>query len=237
MKLRVHRLNENAKLPNYAHEDDSGMDVYAAESVLLPNIRQGRAVFKKLMDIVFSLVSTVTDMLTGAKTFNTKETIVARWNNFLDDLEGGVNSVSLSADDLSSPVRAVSTGISVEIPDGYELQVRSRSGLAKKGIIVANSPGTIDEGYRGELKVLLMNVGSNHYCVVKGDKIAQLVLAPVTKAQVVDMTSDDQRGSDGFGSTDAKLKDLRMYDKQSTYGKVDEVSVYDSGDSSGSPSQ
>jgi dUTP pyrophosphatase len=98
----------------------------------------------------------------------------------------------------------VKTGISIELPRGTEAQVRPRSGLAlKHGISVLNTPGTIDEGYRGEVGVILINHGKDTYVVEKGAKIAQMVISPVLRVEVdeaVDL-SDTQRGEGGFGST------------------------------------
>ena len=99
----------------------------------------------------------------------------------------------------------VPTGLALELPKGYEAQIRPRSGLAfKHGITVLNAPGTIDSDYRGELKVLLINHGSEPFRVERGMKIAQLVLAPVMHAQWHerdDLTSTTLRGVNGFGST------------------------------------
>jgi dUTP diphosphatase len=98
----------------------------------------------------------------------------------------------------------VPTGLIFELPDGYEAQVRPRSGLAlKHGITVLNSPGTIDADYRGEVKVLLINLGSDTFLIQRGDRIAQAVIAPVTHAKIVeaDALSDTGRGAGGFGST------------------------------------
>lgn len=103
----------------------------------------------------------------------------------------------------SSPC-IVPTGFSVEVPPGFELQVRSRSGLAAKhGVSVLNSPGTIDEDYRGEIMVILTNATARIFEIKKGDRIAQLVLAPVTRASVVevDELSGTDRGDGGLGST------------------------------------
>ncbi len=100
--------------------------------------------------------------------------------------------------------QAVATGFSVAIPEGYEIQVRPRSGLAlKHGITVPNSPGTIDSDYRGELKVILANLSDDSFPIQRGDRIAQLVLAPVTLAQweEVDDLDATARGEGGFGST------------------------------------
>jgi dUTP pyrophosphatase len=99
---------------------------------------------------------------------------------------------------------AVPTGLMVEIPGGYEGQVRPRSGLAiKAGLTIVNAPGTIDSDYRGELKVLMVNLGSEPFSIRRGDRIAQLLIAPVTRAVFVesDDLSDSDRGQGGFGST------------------------------------
>lgn len=99
---------------------------------------------------------------------------------------------------------AVATGLSMAIPAGYEIQVRPRSGLAlKHGITVPNTPGTIDSDYRGELKAILINHGTEPFAIRRGDRIAQLVLAPVTRAawEEVEQLDDTARGTGGFGST------------------------------------
>jgi dUTP pyrophosphatase len=99
-------------------------------------------------------------------------------------------------------VSKVETGIAVEIPVGYELQVRPRSGLSNKGVFIANAPGTIDCDYRGEVCVLMYSMNVT-YGIKKGDRIAQLVLAPVLQCSFneVDNLSTTDRGSGGFGST------------------------------------
>ena len=99
---------------------------------------------------------------------------------------------------------AVATGLAMAIPEGFEIQVRPRSGLAlKHGISVPNTPGTIDSDYRGELKVILINLGSEDFAIRRGDRVAQLVLAPVTRASWVEVDALDKtaRGTGGFGST------------------------------------
>ncbi len=102
---------------------------------------------------------------------------------------------------------AVPTGLKLAIPDGYELQVRPRSGLAlKHGLTVANAPGTIDSDYRGELMVLLVNLGLEAMTITRGMRIAQLVVAPVVRARwlpVEAVAPDTARGTGGFGSTGA----------------------------------
>lgn len=98
----------------------------------------------------------------------------------------------------------VPTGIRVEIPQGFEMQIRPRSGLAvKHGITLPNTPGTIDSDYRGPLGVALVNLGSEPYTIHHGDRIAQMIVAPVVQVafQVVDSLSDTARGEGGFGST------------------------------------
>lgn len=98
----------------------------------------------------------------------------------------------------------VPTGLSFEIPYGYELQARPRSGLAiKQGISLVNSPGTIDADYRGEVKIIIINLGESNFEIEPGDRIAQLVLCPVIKAvlQPVNDLSSTERGDGGFGST------------------------------------
>lgn len=99
---------------------------------------------------------------------------------------------------------AVPTGLAMAIPEGYEIQVRPRSGLAfKHGLTVANAPGTIDSDYRGEVKVLLVNLGTEPVTIDRGMRIAQLVPAAVTRARlvVVESLDDTARGAGGFGST------------------------------------
>ena len=99
---------------------------------------------------------------------------------------------------------AVPTGLAFAIPHGFEGQVRPRSGLARKfGVTVANAPGTIDSDYRGEVQVLLVNLGAEPYTVQPGDRIAQLVIAPVSIAELEETASLDEtvRGAGGFGHT------------------------------------
>lgn len=98
----------------------------------------------------------------------------------------------------------VPTGLSVAIPEGYEIQVRPRSGLAAKhGLTCLNTPGTIDSDYRGEIKVILINLGSDAFTIQRGERIAQLVLAPVTRLawDEVGALGETARGAGGFGST------------------------------------
>ncbi len=98
----------------------------------------------------------------------------------------------------------VATGIAIALPDTHEAQVRPRSGLAvKHGVTVLNSPGTIDADYRGEIKVPLINHGTDDFVIARGDRIAQMVVAPVTTVELVDVETLDEteRGAGGFGSS------------------------------------
>ncbi|MDQ3079167.1 MAG: dUTP diphosphatase [Pseudomonadota bacterium] len=120
----------------------------------------------------------------------------------------GMDVVAAEDVDLAPGQRhAVATGYKVAIPEGFEIQVRPRSGLAfKHGISVPNTPGTIDSDYRGELKILLINHGSEIFAIRRGERIAQLVPAAVTLAEFdeVDELCDTARGTGGFGSTGVK---------------------------------
>ena len=121
--------------------------------------------------------------------------------------DGAAGMDVLAAEDVTLPPggrHAVATGLALAIPDGYEIQVRPRSGLAlKHGISLPNTPGTIDSDYRGELKIIMINLGEAAFAISRGDRIAQLVLAPVVRAawnEVADL-DDTGRGAGGFGST------------------------------------
>tara|TARA_B110000444_G_scaffold244542_1_gene264102 strand:+ start:394 stop:834 length:441 start_codon:yes stop_codon:yes gene_type:complete len=101
----------------------------------------------------------------------------------------------------------IPAGFSLSIPQGYEVQIRPRSGLAaKKSITVLNTPGTIDSDYRGEIKIILINLGKERFSVKKGERIAQMVICPVIQAQLVEVKelSVTHRGTGGFGSTGVK---------------------------------
>lgn len=100
-------------------------------------------------------------------------------------------------------IELISTGFAMEIPVGYEAQIRPRSGLSLKGITVANAPGTIDADYRGEVKIILINLSESDFEISHHDRIAQMVIAPVVTADFVeaDELSGTERGVGGFGST------------------------------------
>ena len=105
---------------------------------------------------------------------------------------------------LPGETNLVPTGISIAIPEGYEIQIRPRSGLAAKNqITVLNTPGTIDSDYRGELKIILINHGKKEFIINNNDRVAQMVLTPVSKIELkeVDMLTNTDRGKGGFGST------------------------------------
>ena len=106
---------------------------------------------------------------------------------------------------LPGEKKIISTGIMVAIPEQYEIQIRPRSGLAaKNGISVLNTPGTIDSDYRGEIKVILINLGKDIFEINKNDRIAQMIVCPIIKVELkeVENLSETVRGEGGFGSTD-----------------------------------
>jgi dUTP pyrophosphatase len=138
--LHVKRLDRDVPLPSYAHDGDAGLDLCAAEDVVLAPMARA----------------------------------------------------------------AVATGLAIAVPTGWVGLVHPRSGLAlRQGLTVANAPGTIDAGYRGELKVILVNLGDEAVAIARGDRVAQLVLQEVAIADVVEVDDldDTTRGAGGFGST------------------------------------
>ena len=126
-------------------------------------------------------------------------------------MTAGAAGVDLMAD-VTAPLELppggralVPTGVAVQIPDGFEAQVRPRSGLAlRHGLTLLNSPGTIDSDYRGEIMVLLVNLGEHPYTVQRGERIAQMIAAPVVRAELreTDTLEASDRGAGGFGHTD-----------------------------------
>jgi dUTP pyrophosphatase len=121
--------------------------------------------------------------------------------------DGAAGMDVVSAEDVTlAPMarHAVATGLALAIPEGFEVQVRPRSGLAlKHGITLPNTPGTIDSDYRGELKCIMINLGAEPFEIRRGDRIAQLVVAPVQIGRMVEVAELDEtvRGAGGFGST------------------------------------
>jgi dUTP pyrophosphatase len=121
--------------------------------------------------------------------------------------EGAAGLDVVAAEPVTLPPmgrHAVATGFALAIPPGYEVQVRPRSGLAlKHGISLPNTPGTIDSDYRGELKIIMINLGAEDFAIARGDRIAQLVVAPVQAARFMEVADLDEtaRGAGGFGST------------------------------------
>ena len=140
--------------------------------------------------------------------------VINRSNNALPSYSTGFSAGMDVRADLAEPITlgplersAIPTGLYFEIPAGFEVQVRPRSGLAlKKGVTVLNTPGTIDADYRGELKVILVNLSADPFVVEPGERIAQIVLAKheVIDWQEVDVLSESERGEGGFGSTGVK---------------------------------
>ena len=116
----------------------------------------------------------------------------------------------------------IPTGLSVSIPKGYEIQIRPRSGLAARNkISVLNTPGTIDADYRGEIKVILINLGKENFIVEKGLRIAQMVVSPVIQVELkeVDELENTARGEGGFGSTESNRKMKINYDHVKRFQK------------------
>ena len=130
---------------------------------------------------------------------------------YMSDLAAGADLYAAVSDDLVLRPGArilVPTGISIAVPRGYEAQIRPRSGLAfKSGVTILNAPGTIDADYRGPVQIILANLGSELVTIKRGDRIAQMVIAPVSRAdfEAVDELPPTQRGSGGFGSTGVAL--------------------------------
>lgn len=126
---------------------------------------------------------------------------------YMSEFAAGADLCAAVASDLTlapGDRAMVPTGFSIAIPAGYEAQIRPRSGLAlKHGIAVLNSPGTVDADYRGPVNVILANLGNEPFVIARGDRIAQLLIAPVSRAafEVVESLPDTVRGDGGFGST------------------------------------
>lgn len=126
---------------------------------------------------------------------------------YQSDLAAGLDLLAAVDDPVTlapGERRLVPTGLSMALPAGFEAQVRPRSGLAAKhGVTVLNTPGTIDADYRGEVKVILVNLGQEPFLISRADRIAQMVIAPVLQAEIteVDVLSETDRGTGGFGST------------------------------------
>jgi dUTP pyrophosphatase len=138
--LKVKKMNEDAKIPNFAHKGDAGMDLYSTEEVIIPPTES----------------------------------------------------------------RLIKTGVSIALPKNTEAQIRPRSGLALKySVTVLNTPGTIDEGYRGEIGIILINHGKEEFTVTKNMKIAQMVVKPIYDINILEVNelNDTDRGEGGFGST------------------------------------
>ncbi len=126
---------------------------------------------------------------------------------YQSDLAAGLDLLAAVDDGLTLQPGSralVPTGLAMALPAGFEAQVRPRSGLAAKhGVTVLNTPGTIDADYRGEVKVILINLGDTAFKISRGDRIAQMVIAPVLQAEIeeVEILSETSRGAGGFGST------------------------------------
>ena len=124
----------------------------------------------------------------------------------------GADLVAAINEELTIPTgyrKLIPTGIKIELPEGFEAQIRPRSGLAlKHGISIVNAPGTVDSDYRGEISVLLVNLGEKPFRIMRGDRIAQMVIAPVIQAnfKLGVIASETERGERGYGSTGLTVK-------------------------------
>lgn len=176
LKIEIKKLNKDVIMPSYAHKTDAGMDIYA----------------------------------------NWTYDWYREWHSYFDDkynsyiyLMGYDRNYFNRNDDkiiiLQNKIMAIPTGIAINIPKGYECQVRMKSGLAlKHGLMLVNSIGTIDSGYQGEIKIILTNIGQKDYILEKNTKIAQLVFNKIERAEletVIDFSDISTRGEKGFGST------------------------------------
>ena len=137
-----------------------------------------------------------------------KEVLKKGWlPDYATPLSSGMDVYAVIEDDIlirPHQITVIPTGISVAVPEGYEIQVRPRSGLALKyGVSLPNTPGTVDADYRGEIKVILINLGAEEFIIHPGDRIAQIVLTPVFKIkwEIVDDLPETGRGKGGFGHT------------------------------------
>lgn len=132
--------------------------------------------------------------------------------SYATEQSAGCDLVAANSEDIvMGPMerQLIPAGFAMALPDGYEAQIRPRSGLAfKHGLSVVNAPGTIDADYRGEIKVLLINLGDEPFTVTRGMRIAQMVIAPVTRAQweAAESLDDTARSAGGFGSTGVQSK-------------------------------
>lgn len=173
------------------------------QKVNLPNGKGGFDVLEEAEEYASHIDGVVVDMFVPQVKFTLEQG--ARLPEYAHDTDSGADLFSNEEHFISAGETVmVDTGLKIELPEGYEAQVRSKSGLAcKHGVHVLNSPGTVDCGYRGPVKVILHNAGKETFHVKPGDKIAQLVIAPYIqgKFHTVAALSETVRGENGFGST------------------------------------
>jgi dUTP pyrophosphatase len=171
--------------------------------VLAPNGQGGFDVCEEAEAYAESIGGIVVDMFVPQVKFTLEPG--AKLPEYAHSTDSGADLFSVEEHFISAgETQMVDTGLKIELPEGYEAQVRSKSGLAcKHSVHVLNSPGTVDCGYRGPVKVILHNAGKETFHVKPGDKIAQLVIAPYIqgKFHAVSALSDTDRGENGFGST------------------------------------
>lgn len=190
--------------------------VKQAETIVEERLGDRSQIESQLRGLVKNLESSVQSFLRGESSARSAqlELKVKTLEHFKGDLPSYESEWASGFDvraQLSEPLTLnpgqrslVPTGLAFEIPQGYEIQARPRSGLAiKKGLTLVNTPGTIDADYRGEVKIILINLGAEPVTIEQGERIAQLVLCPVYQARLieVDHISETKRGAGGFGST------------------------------------
>lgn len=174
-------------------------------------------IVRAIDNLIFARINS--DHLLGAKAYDTLIDLFSKATvQFVGDTGPKVQTSGSAGADVSSneyyrldpgEIKVVATGIRVSVPAGFELQVRARSGLACRGIMVANGIGTIDSDYRGEIKVILINMGKENFVINKGDRIGQLVLSRVYRGVWIKVSELDktERGTAGFGSTGLSIEE------------------------------
>lgn len=192
--------------------------VKQAEAIVEERLGDRSQIENQVRGLVKNLEQSVQSFIRGEGSSSTRQSAlelkVKTLDNFKGDLPAYESELASGFDvraQLVEPLTLepgqrslVPTGLAFEIPHGYEIQARPRSGLAiKKGLSLVNTPGTIDADYRGEVKIILINLGNESVTIEQGERIAQLVLCPVYQARLVQVAdiNDTKRGAGGFGST------------------------------------
>ena len=192
MKIKINKLKEDLKMPTRAHYDDAGIDCYAQEDIVLPAMTTSS----------YIRLNNFSSAIDNCE-------VAYLYDDHRDIIYGG--SIDLPFEPIESPVcqknislyvdtfpRMIGLGFALEVPNGYMATIRPRSSMNAKGVLT--QIGTIDSGYRGEIKAVLINLTGEDIEIKKGDKICQIIIQPVTIADFVENLGD-KRGIGGFGST------------------------------------